>query len=1410
MFNFFRKKIDKREEVFILYAGEEKSKKIVEKLKKLFKNIEPFDYKEPVNENEKREFIRNMNKLKKAIGKGKTIIIVLSEKYLAESHYCLEEIREILLKDSDKKSLIERVFLIVNDNALIDKLFDEGEKNTIKDKARGTINRETAKNISKKRKNELIYCENTIDDFLDLIHAERYNWLHRVEQLEELYRKALERIKKLEKENSVKEEKDFIIKIIVTFILAIIFIGILTNLNSIYNYIGNLYKKGKYVDKNYTNAHYFYKLASNKGYLPAKINLGKLYKYGFGVKKDPLRAIGYFKEACDKGNMDGCYLEGGMLILKCRNKVYTDYKKAFELFKTACKNGYQRACAALGYMYENGKGVDKNISKAVELYKSSCKKGSMLGCSNLGYMCKGGFGVPKNIQKAIDYFNKACNSGEVYGCIGLAFIYQDENKDDFNSKLKALEIFKDSCEKNYAKACTAYGYMYDVGLGVEENATLAFKYYKKGCDSCNMWGCNNLGWLYEKGKGVIKDIEKAIKLYKQACDDGYAYACRNLGRIYKNGKTVKQNYQKAMKYFTDAYKKGNIESYVQLGDMYYYGLGVDNNYTKAIELFKKACKNNNMWGCNYLGWMYKSAKGVDKNTTKALQLYKKACKSKYYYACINLGFMYRDGKGVKQNYKKALELFKKSAKHNEPKAYTALGDMYNKELGVKKNYHKAIKLFEKACSHNNMWGCNYLGWMYDNAKGVDKNITKALQLYEKACNGKEYVACKNIIYTVVEDENKIDYNNKFLKALQAFKILSKKKDFLADDEYKSILYNMDLIYTKNNQVFHKDREKILQKLLKYYKQHKEDIDIIYVYSELSEYYRKFYNYDLSKKYLDYEDKFIKEYNLSKDKKEIVIAKLIFDKLLFYYDMGNKKETSKYIQESLKYYNQYTESAKNIIKNIKNNKVIKKSDILNADSFSSKYKLAQNKYEAAQNSLKYKNKDKAKLYYRQSYDILNKLHKKNPIPTIERDAILALKGLSYVTYDVKKRYNLSLKIEKFIDRLNPINVDYYANTIQLLVLQIDLLDDINYKKEKHEKILKMIKLSKKIKNKIYGYFVYKYLSYINYLNREEAISILNKVKEYISKIKKKDFQNYYNAQYFYNIAIFNFKDMDYKQAIQNIDNAFAYIKKIKVEDEKEKNIIKFTLLKLKIYIVTYQDEKFYNLYNELMNNIVKYNYNKINCTDSIEVIAQELTSEFLKFNRKQAAANFYKKYINTLKSNNVYCKNYSDYNNKNSFLSAQYVYLAKLYKKEFDYKYNDIINAYKMSIKYDKRQDLVSDIADKYIEIGNIYLKYPNFKKAVENFNKAKIYLEKESTEEKDDNCLIEKNKKQIEELVKCIANKSKCHKIKKLDYYLDDKDNCIIDTIENIMKQYNSTEYNTRSIDNYETNYCQEEVNVGI
>jgi len=166
------------------------------------------------------------------------------------------------------------------------------------------------------------------------------------------------------------------------------------------------------------------------------------------------------------------------------------------------------------------------------------------------------------------------------------------------SEIIQFIIYEVTCSSDNASSCTATGYLYENGQGVQKDRRKAIKFYMMGCNGGDSDGCTKLGYIYRTGEETKEDKKQAMKFFKKGCDSGNADGCTNVGMIYYSGYGLKEDKKQAMKFYKLGCDGGNANGCVNLGYMYDKGYGVKTNLKKAIELYKKGCDGGNEQGCS--------------------------------------------------------------------------------------------------------------------------------------------------------------------------------------------------------------------------------------------------------------------------------------------------------------------------------------------------------------------------------------------------------------------------------------------------------------------------------------------------------------------------------------------------------------------------------------------------------------------------------------------------------------------------------------------------------------------------------------------------------------------------------------------------------------------------------------------
>ena len=207
-----------------------------------------------------------------------------------------------------------------------------------------------------------------------------------------------------------------------------------------------------------------------------------------------------------------------------------DYKKAFELYLEAAKQGYMKAQHNLGCMYQYGHGVSQDYSKAVEWLTKAAEQGDAAAQCNLGYMYQYGYGVSQDYSKAVELYTKAAEQGDAAAQCNLGNMYQYGYgvSQDYS---KAVEWLTKAAEQGNATAQCNLGYMYQYGYGVSQDYSKAVEWLTKAAEQGNATAQCNLGIMYQYGYGVSQDYSKAVEWYTKAAEQGNESAERELKRL---------------------------------------------------------------------------------------------------------------------------------------------------------------------------------------------------------------------------------------------------------------------------------------------------------------------------------------------------------------------------------------------------------------------------------------------------------------------------------------------------------------------------------------------------------------------------------------------------------------------------------------------------------------------------------------------------------------------------------------------------------------------------------------------------------------------------------------------------------------------------------------------------------------
>ncbi|MDC0143385.1 hypothetical protein OAK45_02500 [Verrucomicrobia bacterium] len=244
------------------------------------------------------------------------------------------------------------------------------------------------------------------------------------------------------------------------------------------------------------------------------------------------------------------------------------FKEAAAEYERATRSRHAMAQASLAYLYETGRGVERDVMKAKELYQLAAQQGHSVAQYNLGRIHQNGL---KHLNQVIapdpalaeQYLRRAAGQGVVAAYHQLGILYYTQGN---RVKLAALtpeqlkiwdkdgdgrvlpsenRLYQDAhdhfllaAQQKYGPSLHALGVMYQQGHGVKSDAARAAYWLEQAVkvEPKQPDSFYNLAQLHENGLGVPPNLPRAFILYRQAASMKHAPSQYNLGLFYYQGR----------------------------------------------------------------------------------------------------------------------------------------------------------------------------------------------------------------------------------------------------------------------------------------------------------------------------------------------------------------------------------------------------------------------------------------------------------------------------------------------------------------------------------------------------------------------------------------------------------------------------------------------------------------------------------------------------------------------------------------------------------------------------------------------------------------------------------------------------------------------------------------------------------
>ena len=238
--------------------------------------------------------------------------------------------------------------------------------------------------------------------------------------------------------------------------------------------------------------------------------------------------------------------------------VYEQMNQSMSHPPEAAEAGQARTQYALGKIYRDGQGVEKDVRKAVELFTLAAMQGNSFAAFALGKMyLSDDPALSRNVAAALKWITNAAEHGNQFAQYHLGKLLLKGTNDISQDTNSALRWLLASVEQGNVHAEYALAMAYLKGESVPKDSLKAMELLKRASSREHQFAQYQLGKLLLQGEDVPKDVVAAVHWLTASAMHGNQYAQYALGKLYLLGKGVEKDKDRAAKWFQMAANQGN-------------------------------------------------------------------------------------------------------------------------------------------------------------------------------------------------------------------------------------------------------------------------------------------------------------------------------------------------------------------------------------------------------------------------------------------------------------------------------------------------------------------------------------------------------------------------------------------------------------------------------------------------------------------------------------------------------------------------------------------------------------------------------------------------------------------------------------------------------------------------------------
>ncbi len=211
-------------------------------------------------------------------------------------------------------------------------------------------------------------------------------------------------------------------------------------------------------------------------------------------------------------------------------EVAGQFDGAATAYRRSADQNDSAAQAALGALYDTGRGVSADPAEAIRWYRKAAGQGIAAAQMALGMHYELGRGIAKDEGEAGRWYRKAADQGYAPAQAALGLLYSDGRgvgRDD----AEAVRWYRKAAEQGLVPAETRLGEAYGEGTGVGRDLSEAIRWYRKAAEQGDAAAQYDLAWCYQFGLGIAADTSNAVSWYRKAAAQGNTRAKNALATL---------------------------------------------------------------------------------------------------------------------------------------------------------------------------------------------------------------------------------------------------------------------------------------------------------------------------------------------------------------------------------------------------------------------------------------------------------------------------------------------------------------------------------------------------------------------------------------------------------------------------------------------------------------------------------------------------------------------------------------------------------------------------------------------------------------------------------------------------------------------------------------------------------------